>query len=109
MSDPTVWVAVIGAVATIFAGQGFWDYLRAKRSRRSKTEDILQPFERMIISLGRDRIIQLSKDLMEIGYMRPDDFTNLTKLGEAYIAMGGNSIAQRYLEDALQLPIKEED
>lgn len=67
------------------------------------------PLEKMVLSLGRDKLLCLSKQYIRNGYIPEDEFYTFDKLGEAYIDLGGNSLVKKKYEEAKALPVKEEE
>lgn len=95
----TIIVALIGFVAAVLAGNGLWDFIKSRTSKPSA-------LEAMVLALGRERLLRLSRRYIEQGYVPEEDFDTLVKLGEAYIAMGGNSTVRHYYQQAIELPRK---
>ena len=90
-------------ILAIFASTGFWTFLNQliNNHKHKKT-----PQEQMIMSLGRDRLLYLSKAYLNKGFIPDDEFDNFKLMGEAYIAMDGNtSVKRKYLE-AIKLTTK---
>lgn len=90
-------------ILAIFASTGFWTFLNQVISNHKHKKT---PQEQMIMAIGRDRILFLSKTYMKMGYIPDDEFDNFKLMGEAYIAMDGNtSVKRKYLE-AIKLTTK---
>lgn len=90
-------------VLAIFASTGFWTFLQNLIANRKKKKT---PQEEMILALGRDRLLHLSKSYMSKGYIPDDEFDTFKMMGEAYIAMDGNSTTKRKYLEAKELPTK---
>lgn len=90
-------------ILAIFASTGFWSFISqiASAHKRKKT-----PQEQMIMSLGRDRLLYLSKAYLTKGYIPDDEYDNFKLMGEAYIAMDGNTSVKRKYLDAIELDTK---
>ena len=62
----------------------------------------------MLIALGHDRILQGYRYYKRNGGISPQDLETMTKLYEAYHALGGNGTVTMVYEKIKELPIKEE-
>lgn len=90
-------------IITIVASSGFWTFLKEIiESKRKKKK----PSEQMLLAIGRDRLLFLSKKYLAQGYIEEDDYECFTKLGDAYISLGGNSLVRKAYDQASKLPIK---
>lgn len=90
-------------ILAIFASTGFWSFISQIVNNHKKKKT---PQEQMIMAIGRDRLLYLSKAYMAKGYIPDDEFDNFKLMGEAYIAMDGNTSVKRKYLDAIQLDTK---
>lgn len=95
----TITLAIIGLFGSVFASQGFWEWIRT----RKKT-----PQDKMLLAIGRDRLLFLCKKYKANGYIPEDEFEAFTAMGDAYIEMGGNSTIKKMYGDCKNLPLKDE-
>ena len=91
-------------VLAIFASTGFWAFISQVYTAHKKMKT---PQDEMLLALGRDRLLHLSKEYMSKGYIPDDEYDTFKAMGEAYIAMDGNSSCKRkYLEAINQLSVR---
>lgn len=95
----TIVLAVIGVFGTVFASQGFWEWLR----NRKKT-----PQDKMLLAIGRDRLLFLCKQYKRKEFIPEDEYEAFTSMGDAYIEMGGNSTIKKLYLECKNLPLKDE-
>lgn len=90
---------VITVVCSVLASSGFWTWLQARREKKdAKTK--------MLLGLGHDRIVMLSMQYIERGWITQDEYEDLNKyLYLPYIEMGGNGTAERLMKAVKDLPI----
>lgn len=94
---------ITSIVLAIFASSGLWTLIQHVYDNHKKKKT---PQEQMIMAIGRDRILFLSKTYMKMGYIPDDEFDNFKLMGEAYIAMDGNTSVKRKYLDAVKLNTK---
>lgn len=96
---------VIGSVTAIcvavFASQGFWDWMKTKRKKKT-------PQDLMLLAIGRDLLLQRSKTYDKCGFIPEDEYESFKSLGDAYVGMGGNSLVKKRYNQAKELPVKDE-
>ena len=90
----------------IFASTGFWQFILAVYNNRTKKKT---PVDNMVLALGRDKLLFLNKKYRKKGFIPEDDFETYVGLGEAYEAMGGNTLVKKGFEENRKLPVKEDD
>lgn len=90
-------------ILAIFASTGFWAFIQKVYDSRKKKKT---PQDLMLLALGRDRLLYLSKRYLERGFIPDDEFESFKDMGEAYLAMDGNSKVKRKYFEALELDIK---
>lgn len=90
-------------ILAIFASTGFWSLVSQIYTNHKQKKT---PQEEMILALGRDRLLHLSKAYQQRGYIPDDEYDTFKKMGEAYIAMDGNSNTKRKYLEAIQLPTR---
>lgn len=88
---------VCGMFVAVLGGNGFWDWLKSKKGKKSNDD-------RMLLAIGRDRLNILCKKHLKAGYIPEDEFESFEEMGNAYIAKGGNSKVKAMFEDAMKLP-----
>lgn len=95
---------IIKIVLSVFVCTGFWSFLtEVYRNNKEKQT----PQDKMILAIGRDKLLSLSKKYIEQGFIPDDEFEAFDKLFEAYIGMKGNSTVKALGERALKLPLKD--
>ena len=92
-------ITLIVVAGSIFASNGFWDWLKTRKHK-------MTPYERMVMSITRDRVNFLSKKHLREGYIPEDEFESFKEIGESYINGGGNSKVKELFEEAMKLPKK---
>lgn len=92
-------ITAIGVFGTVFASQGFWEWLKNRRET---------PQDKMLLAIGRDRLLFLCKMYKKKGYIPEDEFEAFSRMGDAYIEMGGNSTIKKLYEECKTLPLKDE-
>lgn len=92
-------ITLIVVAGSIFASNGFWDWLKTKRNK-------MTPYEEVTMAMGRDRLNFLSKKHLKNKYIPEDEFESFKELGEAYIGAGGNTMAKELFLEAMKLPKK---
>ena len=96
----TVIIAVISAVAAVFASQGFWGFVTRKHERE-KAE------QKLLMGLAHDRIINLSAKYIHRGYITHEEYDDLNNyLYKPYKEKGGNGTADKMLAEVDKLPLK---
>lgn len=90
---------VLTAICAVLASSGFWAWMSSRRDKKdAKTK--------MILGLGHDRIITLSMQYIERGWITQDEYEDLNKyLYLPYQEMGGNGTAERLMNEVKKLPI----
>jgi hypothetical protein len=92
-------ITLIVVVGSIFASNGFWDWLKTRKGK-------MTPYERVTIAIGREKLNKLSKKYIKRQYIPEDEFESFKELGEAYLDAGGNSMVKELYQDAMKLPKK---
>ena len=94
-------VAIIGIIAAIFGGQGFWTWLISKKS--GKTNEA-----RLLMGIAYSKIIQQCNYYIARGWIDTDEYHELYHyLYEPYKDMDGNGTAERLMKIVESLPTKE--
>lgn len=92
-------ITIIVVAGSIFASNGFWDWLKTKRNK-------MTPYEQVTMAMGRDRLNFLSKKHLKNKYIPEDEFESFKELGEAYIDAGGNTMVKELYLETMKLPKK---
>ena len=92
-------ITLIVVVGSIFASNGFWDWLKTKRNK-------MTPYERVTMAVGREKLNTLSKKYIKMTYIPEDEFESFNKLGEAYLEADGNTVVKELYLEAVKLPKK---
>lgn len=66
------------------------------------------PIERATLALVRKELLSSSKEYIKLQGIPDDEYEMFAELGQAYIAMKGNSKVKKKFEEAMKLPIIEE-
>lgn len=90
-------------ILAVFASTGFWSFISQIITSHKKKRT---PQEQMIMAIGRDRLLFLSKAYMKAGFIPDDEYDNFKLMGEAYIALDGNTSVKRKYLDAVKLNTK---
>lgn len=95
---------IMSLLVAVLASNGLWTLILRLYDSHKKTKT---PQEKMILAIGRDRLLFLSQKYEKLGGIPEDEFENYKAMGEAYIDMGGNSRVKRHYEaDIATLPMK---
>ena len=92
-------ITLIVVAGSIFASNGFWDWLKTKRNK-------MTPYEKVTMGLGREKLTTLSKKYIKQKYIPEDEIESFKELGEAYLDAGGNSMVKELYQEAIKLPKK---
>lgn len=84
---------VVTIFCSVVASSGFWAYWQKKHENKdAKTQ--------MLLGLAHDRIMALSMEYIERGYITQDEYENLHDyLYKPYINIGGNGSAKHIVEE----------
>ena len=66
-----------------------------------------EAYENGVRSLLRDRIVQNCIKYSQIGHVPMEEYDNITKMFEAYKALGGNGTTQNLFDQFMHLPASE--
>ncbi len=88
----------LGLIATVFASNGFWQFLQTKMQKK-------QPLEQAVLAILHDRLMHLLVCYLDAGEIETDELENLTKLYEAYRTLGGNGTI-KHLHDRFTATVK---
>lgn len=92
-------LTILAIIGSVFASNGFWDWLKTRRKK-------MTPYERITIAMGRDRLNVLSKKYIKENGIPEDEYESFVELGESYLDAGGNSKVRKLYEEAVNLPKK---
>ena len=91
-------VAIIGIVAAVFGGQGFWTWLISKKS--GKTNE-----SKLLMGIAYSKIIDQCNHYIKRGWIDADEYHELYHyLYQPYEDMGGNGTAERLMGIVKGLP-----
>jgi len=91
-------VAIIGIIAAVFGGQGFWTWLMNRKSGRSNEAKLL-------MGIAYSKIIQQCNFYIHRGWIDADEYHELYNyLYKPYSEMGGNGTAERLMKIVESLP-----
>lgn len=109
--------------ATVFASSGFFQLLmliyqsREKEKERKRLEETqkklidVQDFNalcRCVTGIAMFRIAREAKRYIDKGYVTSEEYHTLKhNLYEPYVALGGNGLATKFMEEVEELPMKE--
>lgn len=94
---------ITAIILAVFASTGFWAFIQKLYDNHKKKKT---PQDLMLLALGRDRLLHLSKAYLSNGYIPDDEYENYKDMGEAYLAMDGNSKVKRKYFETLELDVK---
>lgn len=92
---------VITIITSVLASGGLWAFIQNIFLRRQENKSALAVGVQCLL---RDRIIDLSKKYIELGYCDSGDKTNLEHMYKAYANLGGNDVAHGYYDEVIDLP-----
>ncbi len=96
-------VMFISVFTTLVASSGFWAYLIKRMEKNNSTTKLL-------LGLAHDRIISRGMNYLEQGFIDQHDYKDFrTYLYEPYKELGGNSTADRVMNDVTKLPFYKEE
>ena len=100
--DPVL-QALLAIIGGFLAGSGgFWVYLRHRYEHKDHVE-------RLIMGLAHDKIMSLGVQYIEQGYVGEEAYQDLFEyFWEPYVALGGNSSAERIIMLVQTLPLRPE-
>lgn len=114
---------LVSITATIFASSGFFQLLmlmyqsREKEKERKRLEETqkklidVQDFNalcRCVTGIAMFRIAREAKRYIDKGYVTSEEYHTLKhNLYEPYVALGGNGLATKFMEEVEELPMKE--
>lgn len=89
----------------VFASGGFWSFLQAWWTRRSKNKTAEQ---KLLLGIAFKEICETCQRHLEIGEIDAEEYKELNHyLFEPYAEMGGDGTAERLIKEVEKLPIKE--
>lgn len=114
---------LVSITATVFASSGFFQLLmliyqsgekEKERKRLEETQKKLidvQDFNalcRCVTGIAMFRIAREAKRYIDKGYVTSEEYHTLKhNLYEPYVALGGNGLATKFMEEVEELPMKE--
>ena len=114
---------LVSITATVFASSGFFQLLmliyqsREKEKERKRLEETqkklinVQDFNalcRCVTGIAMFRIAREAKRYIDKGYVTSEEYHTLKhNLYEPYVALGGNGLAKKFMEEVEELPMKE--
>lgn len=114
---------LVSITATVFASSGFFQLLmfiyqsREKEKERKRLEETqkklidVQDFNalcRCVTGIAMFRITREAKRHIDKGYVTSEEYHTLKhNLYEPYVALGGNGLATKFMEEVEELPMKE--
>lgn len=92
---------IITIVISVIASSGFWAFIQYLVNRNDSSSKLL-------LGISHDRIMFLSRQYIERGYITPEEYENLiVYLYDPYIQRGGNGSVKHMVEDKVkQLPMR---
>ena len=114
---------LVGIVGVIFASNGFFQLLmlmyqtREKEKERKRMEETekklisVKDFNalcRCVTGIAMFRIAREAKRYIDKGYVTSEEYHTLKhNLYEPYVALGGNGLATKFMQEVEELPMKE--
>ena len=114
---------LVSITATVFASSGFFQLLmliyqsREKEKERKRLEETqkklinVQDFNalcRCVTGIAMFRIAREAKRYIDKGYVTSEEYHTLKhNLYEPYVALGGNGLATKFMQEVEELPMKE--
>ena len=94
-------VAIIGIVAAVFGGQGFWTWMMHRNTGKSNESKLL-------MGIAYSKIIDQCNHYIKRGWIDADEYHELYHyLYQPYKDMGGDGSAERLMGIVKGLPAKE--
>ena len=94
-------VAIIGIVAAVFGGQGFWTWMMHRNTGKSNESKLL-------MGIAYSKIIDQCNHYIKRGWIDADEYHELYHyLYQPYEDMGGDGTAERLMDIVKGLPAKE--
>lgn len=97
--SPEIQALVVALLSSLITSSGFWAYLQNRgRKKDEKT--------RLLMNLAAGKIIRVGMIHCHNGWITKDEFDELqTDLYGPYLALGGNGLAKRIMDDVARLPL----
>ena len=86
---------IMTVIITVFASTGFWSFVNYLLQRRDNDNSLL-------LALACDRIVTLAEEYEAKGYVTKDDYDRIMHLYIPYKEKGGNSVAQKVMQDKVE-------
>ena len=92
---------IVTVVISVIASSGFWAFIQYMINRNDTSSKLL-------LGISHDRIMFLSRQYIERGYITPEEYENLiVYMYDPYIQRGGNGSVKHMIEDKVkQLPMQ---
>lgn len=92
---------IITVIISVIASSGFWAFIQYMINRNDTSSKLL-------LGISHDRIMFLSRQYIERGYITPEEYENLiVYMYDPYIQRGGNGSVKHMIEDKVkQLPMQ---
>lgn len=92
---------IVIVFTTSISSSGLWAWFTSRSNKKSAAS-------RMLLGLGHDRIVTLALIYIKRGNISSEEYNDLAKyLFAPYKDLGGNSTAQRLMDEVNKLPIIE--
>lgn len=105
VGDPRLDMILAIIVATV-GSSGLWQFVTRKWELNHSQ---LGNFEELLVSIGHDRIIYLTRKSLNDGYITPWELDNLEKLYASYHKAGGNGSATTMVNAVRKLPMCDDE
>ena len=92
---------IVTVIISVIASSGFWAFIQYMINRNDTSSKLL-------LGISHDRIMFLSRQYIERGYITPEEYENLiVYMYDPYIQRGGNGSVKHMIEDKVkQLPMQ---
>lgn len=78
------------------------------RTNRRSRKQVNSAEQNMILAIGRERILVMSKMYQALGEIPVDEYEAYEHLAKAYLQLGGNGAVKKLVEEVMELPITTE-
>lgn len=97
----SVGVVIATLLASIVGSAGFWTFLESRKNRSGAST-------RLMMGLAYSKAVELGMFYIQRGFITTEELGDFRKhLYDPYIALGGNGVIDRIMDEIQELPLHE--